>query len=144
MELTLTPWLIPALALLVGGVLGFLLGRLIPSPQKAREQRELDELKERFDSYQSEVVSHINTSANLLHKLSQTYQDVQEHLADSANRLAPDETSRQRMLGALTLEEGKNLRERLTPPKSHEAPKDYAPKEADEPGMLDEQFSVKR
>ena len=52
--------------------------------------------------------------------------------------------SRQRLLAALNTDESKAPRERLTPPKTNEAPKDYAPKEPDAPGTLDESFGLKR
>lgn len=143
MEHTLTPWLLPALALVAGIALGFIIARLLPGAAPTRAQRDLDELKERFDSYQSEVVTHFNTSASLLKKLTQSYTDVQDHLAQGANRLALDEPTRQRLLAALQSEEAAAPRERLTPPKSNEAPKDYAPKAPDAPGMLDESYGLK-
>lgn len=144
MEQTLTAWLLPALALLAGTAIGFLAARLLPNAAPSRTQRQLDELQERFDSYQSEVVTHFNTTAGLVKKLTQSYQEVQEHLSDGANRLALDELTRQRLLAALQSDDQPGPRERLTPPKSNEAPKDYAPKAADAPGTLDESFGLKR
>ena len=143
MEQSLTPWLMPALALIVGIVIGFIIARTVPSAAPSRTQRDLDELKERFDSYQSEVVTHFNTSASLLKKMNQSYHDVQDHLAQGAGRLALDEPTRQRLLAALQAEEANAPRERLTPPKSTLPPKDYAPKVDDGPGMLDETFGLK-
>ena len=71
------------------------------------------------------------------------YQEVQEHLSEGASRLALDELTRQRLLAALHADEAASPRERLTPPKSNEAPKDYAPKAPDAPGTLDETFGLK-
>ncbi len=48
-----------------------------------------------------------------------------------------------RLLAALQTDEGNEKRERLTPPKNNEMPKDYAPKSADVPGMLDESYGLK-
>ncbi|WP_068829556.1 YhcB family protein [Pseudomonas sp. BMS12] len=144
MEQSLTPWLLPAIALLAGVAIGFLVARLLPNAAPGRTQRQLDEMQQRFDSYQNEVVTHFNTTASLVRKLTQSYQEVQEHLSQGASRLAADELTRQRMLAALHAEDSKAPRERLTPPKSNEAPKDYAPKEPDEPGTLDETFGLKR
>lgn len=141
MEQSLTPWLLPAIALLAGVAIGFLAARLLPNTAPGRTQRQLDELQQRFDSYQSEVVTHFNTSASLVKKLTQSYQDVQEHLSQGAERLAVDEMTRQRLLAALNTEAP---RERLTPPRSNEAPKDYAPKEPDDLGTLNEGFGLKR
>ncbi|MCY1558626.1 hypothetical protein D9M68_955790 [compost metagenome] len=100
-------------------------------------------MQARFDAYQSEVVTHFNTTANMVKKLTQSYQDVQEHLSEGANRLALDELTRQRLLAALHADESSEKRERLTPPKNNEMPKDYAPKSADVPGMLDESYGLK-
>ncbi|RJG11879.1 DUF1043 family protein [Pseudomonas cavernicola] len=144
MEQTLLAWLLPALALLAGITIGFLVARLVPNAAPSRTQRQLDEIQERFDSYQSEVVTHFNTTANLVKKLTQSYQEVQEHLSEGANRLALDELTRQRLLAALHSDEQPGSRERLTPPKSAEVPKDYAPKAADAPGTLDATFGLKK
>jgi uncharacterized membrane-anchored protein YhcB (DUF1043 family) len=143
-EQTLTAWLLPTLTLLAGLAIGFVVARLLPSAAPNRTQRQLDELQERFDTYQREVVTHFNTTASLVKKLTQSYQEVQEHLSEGANRLALDEITRQRLLAALHPEEAGAPRERLTPPRSEEAPKDYAPKVPNEPGTLDVTFGLKK
>ena len=142
MEQSLTAWLLPALALLTGIAIGFLVARLLPNAAPGRTQRQLDDLQERFNSYQSEVVTHFNTTASLVKRLTQSYQDVQEHLSEGADRLALDEITRQRLLAALHSDDS-SPRERLTPPASNAAPKDYAPKSADSTGTLDEGFGLK-
>ena len=144
MEQSLTAWLLPALALLTGIAIGFLVARLLPNAAPSRTQRQLDDLQERFNSYQSEVVTHFNSTANLVKKLTQSYQDVQDHLAEGANRLALDEQTRQRLLAALHSEAPQPHRERLTPPHSSEPPLDYAPKTPNAPGMLDEHYGLKK
>ncbi|SDI43066.1 YhcB family protein [Pseudomonas panipatensis] len=144
MEQSLTAWLLPVIALFVGAAIGFLVARLLPSAAPNRMQRQMDDLQDRFDSYQREVVTHFNTTASLVKKLTQSYQDVQEHLSESAERLALDEQTRQRLMAALHTEDGyPERRERLTPPASNEAPKDYAPKPSDAPGTLDETYGLK-
>ena len=143
MEQTLTAWLLPAITLVAGIAIGFLIARLAPNAAPSRTQRQLDEIQERFDSYQSEVVTHFNTTANLVKKLSQTQLDVQQHLSDGANRLALDELTRQRLLATLHTEDSGEKRERLKAATHHEMPKDYAPKNADVPGMLDESYGLK-
>jgi uncharacterized membrane-anchored protein YhcB (DUF1043 family) len=142
-EQTLTAWLLPAITLVAGIAIGFLIARLAPNAAPGRTQRQLDEIQERFDAYQSEVVTHFNTTANLVKKLTQSHQDVQQHLSEGANRLALDELTRQRLLASLHAEDGGERRERLKPPASQEMPKDYAPKSADVPGMLDESYGLK-
>jgi uncharacterized protein len=142
-EQTLTAWLVPALTLVAGIAIGFLIARLAPNAVPNRTQRQLDEMQKRFDAYQSEVVTHFNTTANLVKKLSQTQLDVQQHLSEGANRLAQDELTRQRLLATLHASEGGEKRERLKAPAPQEMPKDYAPKSADVPGMLDESYGLK-
>lgn len=143
MEQTYTLWLLPVLALVVGLVLGFIGARLLPGAVPNSTQRRLDEMQERFDSYQSEVVTHFNTTAGLVKKLTQSYHEVQEHLTEGATRLALDELTRQRLLATLHSDAPLGPRERLTPPRSEEPPKDYAPKLPDSPGMLDEHYGLK-
>ncbi len=144
MEQSLTTWLIPALTLFGGAAIGFLIARLLSNHAPGNTQQQLDELQERFNNYQSEVVTHFNTSATLVKRLSQSYQDVQEHLALGADRLSLDELSRQRLLDALQQDSVQlGARERLTPPLSTEPPRDYAPKVEDQPGTLAESYGMK-
>ena len=144
MEQSLTTWLIPALTLLGGAAIGFLVARLYSSHAPGNTQQQLDELQERFNNYQSEVVTHFNTTATLVKRLSQSYQDVQEHLAVGADRLSLDELSRQRLLDAIQLDNSQpSARERINAPKSAEAPRDYAPKEEDQPGTLAASYGLK-
>ena len=144
MEQTLSAWLLPALALLAGVGIGFIIARLAPNTIPGRTQRQLDDLQERFDSYQNDVVTHFNTTASLVKKLTQSYQDVQEHLARGATRLALDEVTRQRLLAALQMDDSTPHNERLEPPAGY-VPRDYAPKsDANSPGTLAEDFGLKR
>lgn len=144
MEQSLTSWLLPVLALIIGLAGGFLIARLVPGAAPSKTQRQLDELQERFDNYQSEVVTHFNTTANLVRRLTQSYQDVQEHISQGADRLALDELTRQRLLNALHAEGPAPQRDRLTPPKTTEPPLDYAPKDAEDEGTLSEGYGLKQ
>ncbi|MGE4407690.1 YhcB family protein [Pseudomonas sp.] len=140
MEQTLATWLLPIVGLIAGIAIGYLVAR---SSAPNRTQRQVDDLQERFDTYQSEVVTHFNTTASLLRKLTNNYQDIQDHLSDGANRLALDEQTRQRLLASLHSEESNGARERLSSPTFTEPPKDYAPKNDDTPGTLHENFGLK-
>ncbi|KIH81883.1 YhcB family protein [Pseudomonas batumici] len=144
MEHSLLVWLLPTLALVAGVAIGFLIARLVPSAAPSSTQRQLDDIQERFDSYQNEVVTHFNSTASLVKKLSQSYQEVQDHLSEGANRLALDDLTRQRLLAALHADSVQSPRERLTPPRSQEPPRDYAPKAPNAPGMLDEHYGLKK
>lgn len=140
MEQTLATWLLPIVGVIVGIAIGFLVAR---NSAPTRTQRQVDDLQERFDTYQSEVVTHFNTTASLLRKLTSSYQDIQDHLSDGADKLALDEQTRQRLLAALHTEEPSTHRERLSSPAFTEPPKDYAPKSNDAPGTLHENFGLK-
>lgn len=145
MEHSLLVWLLPTLALVAGVAIGFLIARLLPNAAPSSTQRQLDDIQERFDSYQNEVVTHFNSTASLVKKLTQSYQEVQEHLAEGANRLALDEQTRQRLLASLHADAAVQApRERLTPPRNQEPPRDYAPKMPNSPGMLDEHYGLKK
>lgn len=145
MEHSLLVRLLPTLALVAGVAIGFLVARLLPNAAPNRTQRQLDDIQERFDSYQNEVVTHFNSTANLVKKLTQSYQEVQDHLADGANRLALDDITRQRLLAALNSDAPQTPRERLTPPRENqEPPRDYVPKTPNAPGMLDEHYGLKK
>jgi len=65
-EQTVTAWLIPALTLVVGIAVGFVLARLAPNAAPSRTQRQMDEMQARFEAYQNEVVTHFNTTASLV------------------------------------------------------------------------------
>lgn len=140
MEQTLATWLIPIAGVIAGIVIGYLIAR---NSAPNNTQRQADDLQERLDAYQSEVVTHFNTTASLLRKLTNSYQDMQDHLSEGANKLALDEQTRQRLLAALHSEETHTPRERLNSPTFTEPPKDYAPKGDDVPGTLDENFGLK-
>ncbi|SEJ15522.1 MULTISPECIES: YhcB family protein [unclassified Pseudomonas] len=145
MDYSLLVWLLPTIALIVGVAIGFFVARALPHAAPNSTQRQLDDVQERFDRYQNEVVTHFNSTANLVQKLSQSYQDVQEHLAEGADRLATDDLTRQRLLAALHPDALQAPRDRLTPPRTAaEPPRDYAPKAPNTPGMLDEHYGLKK
>lgn len=150
MEQSLPIWLIPALTLVAGVVIGLILARVMRGTAPGETQRQLFELQERFEDYQSEVVTHFNTTASLVKKLTQNYQDVQAHLATGADRLALDDATRERLLAGL-IDEPKT-QQRIKAPKDAEPtaaddlapPRDYVPKAEGEPGTLSEDYSAKR
>jgi len=147
-EQSLPIWLIPTLTLVGGIIIGVILARVLQRTAPGQTQRQLDELQERFDSYQSEVVTHFNTTANLVKKLTQNYQDVQEHLSVGAERLALDEVTRERLMASLV--DDAKPRERIRAPLDSqfdiatEPPRDYAQKKEGDPSMLAEGYGLKR
>lgn len=145
MENSLPIWLIPTLTLVGGIVIGVILARILQASSPKSTQSQLSELQERFDSYQTEVIDNFSTTAGLISKLTASYQNVQEHMLHSAERLAVDEQSREKLLACLT--DG-SIKERIAAPSQPskteelppEPPRDYAPKTEGEPGTLDENF----
>lgn len=145
MENSLPIWLIPTLTLVGGIIIGVILARILQASSPKSTQSQLSDLQERFDNYQNEVITNFSTTAELISKLTQSYQNVQEHMLHSAERLAVDEQSREKLLAFLT--DG-TIKERIAAPSQSnkqeellpEPPKDYAPKAEGEPGTLDENF----
>lgn len=149
METSENLWIAVVIALAVGFVVGIIVARLAPrisGGQSSSTQAQLESLQLRFEEYQQEVASHFNTTANLVTRLNRSYQDIQEHLGQAAVDLAPDDMTRQRLLAALEQEnEPQSSRERIEPVfDTLEPPRDYATKSEDGPGMLSEEFGVKR
>lgn len=169
---SLPVWLIPTITLVGGILIGVILARILQASSPQGAQQQLKELQERFDSYQKEVVSNFGVTAELFNKFNQSYQDVQEHLQHSAERLATDEKSRELLLAYLDQsghlqisppdveppqpEEDEQPEQAASEeqPSAQEAPeqqeqdveppKDYAPKQEGEPGTLDENFGLKK
>ncbi len=140
-------WFVGSLAFLAGILCGALVYHLL-SGAKSRSGRlesQLDELQQEFKEYQARVGDHFTTSAHLINKLTDTYRDVHEHLANGAEDLCKDEEVRNRLgdslLSSNALLSGKihKRRNERTPPL--EQPKDYAPKSGpDEQGALAEEY----
>ena len=79
MEQSYNIWLLLGLALVVGAIIGYFISRQVTASNPERTQQRLDELQQRFDDYQTNVVSHFSTTATLVNRLTQSYQDVQQH-----------------------------------------------------------------
>ncbi|MEZ2744163.1 YhcB family protein [Halopseudomonas bauzanensis] len=149
METSENLWIAIVIALAVGFIVGIIVARLAPrisGGQSSSTQAQLESLQLRFEEYQQEVASHFNTTASLVTRLNRSYQDIQEHLGQAAVELAPDDMTRQRLLAALEQENDPvSSRERIEPVfDTLEPPRDYATKTDEDPGMLSEEFGVKR
>ena len=163
MDNSIPVWLLPLLSFIVGIVVALLAVRLMRNSSPASTENKLDDLQQRFDSYQDEVVAHFSTTAELVNKLTENYQNVQEHLLQSAERLALDESTRQRLLNSLVdtkvLEQPREEPANTTAPAEKtsnspaqeeetqdtpQPPRDYANKAAGQVGTLDESFGLKK
>lgn len=142
-------WFVGSLAFLAGLLLGALLYHFL-SASKSRNGKledQLDEMQREFHEYQNRVGDHFTTTAHLINKLTDTYHDVHEHMANGAESLCEDEEVRNRLsdalLGSNAVMSGKITKRRNERTKPLEQPKDYAPKNApDEKGVLAEDFGV--
>ncbi|MFW9605073.1 MAG: YhcB family protein [Pseudomonas sp.] len=125
MEQSLSAWLLPAVALVVGVIIGYLLANV--RAMSANGGKRNDTLQQQFDAYQGDVVNHLNATAGLMQRLNQNLHDLQEHLSEGAAQLTPDEQTRQRLMVGLS-EPSYAPRERLPLTTARaEAPRDYAP-----------------
>ena len=142
-------WFVGSLAFLAGLLLGAFLYHLLSGSKNRNGKLEvqLNEMQQEFKEYQDKVGDHFTTTAHLINKLTDTYRDVHEHMANGAEDLCEDEEIRNRLsdalLGSNALMSGKINKRRNERTKPLEQPKDYAPKNSpDEKGVLAEDFGV--
>ncbi|OQX36461.1 MAG: hypothetical protein B0D91_09020 [Oceanospirillales bacterium LUC14_002_19_P2] len=128
--------------LLMGMVINHLLGGSRTGSSQLRKQ--LDKAEAELNEYKEKVADHFSTTAHLVNRMTESYRDVHEHMAASANELCTDELTRQRLNDALlssnTLLSG-NSDEKAS--QAVEAPKDYALKsDPEEAGTLADNFGL--
>ncbi len=147
-------WLISIVALVVGAVIGFLMGRSGGNNNRQQELSEqLESTQKELESYKEQVTGHFEKTAALVNNLTQSYQDVHEHLAKGAQGLCQP--------GAIDMALEPQVRNKLEQPseneeataaaaetpapeaESAEPPRDYAPKNPEEEGTLSETFGLK-
>ncbi len=103
MEESNSLWMIGSMAF-VGGILaGAILYRLVKggTPQQNRLEAQLRNMEDQFKDYQDKVSDHFSTTAHLVNKLTESYKDVNEHLAASSQYLCNDEVTKQRLSDSL-------------------------------------------
>ncbi|MGI9283669.1 MAG: YhcB family protein [Endozoicomonas sp.] len=142
-------WFVGSLAFLAGMAGGALLYHLLAGPRSDRGKMEnqLKDLEADFKQYQDSVADHFNTTAHLINKLTDSYKDVYEHMANSADVLCEDDSVKNKLSDSLisssALLSGQIPKRRTERTKPLEQPLDYAPKTApDEKGTLSEDFRV--
>ena len=69
--------------LVIGGAIGYYLGRLQQSASSAR----LEEVESEFDKYRKEVTEHFSETADRFHTIGLQYRDLYEHLAKGSAAL---------------------------------------------------------
>lgn len=140
-------WLSGILSFLVGALIGAILYKVFRSDAvKVRKlEGELQQLRHEHEDYQQRVHSHFYTSAELIHKLTDTYREVYRHMATSAQSLCPENISSQLSLSR----ENHDLlkKENDNPDQSElfeEPPRDYAQRrKPEEKATLAEDYGLK-
>lgn len=140
-------WIVTLVALGIGALIGFLLGRA--GGGSSREQELVDELdtaRSELDSYKRKVSEHFEQTAELVNGLTDHYRKVHQHLASSAETLCPELPAAAALQNELrpglnadipTVTDALDNSEQEELP---EPPRDYAPKKPDEAGTLSEEY----
>ncbi|WP_372742437.1 YhcB family protein [Neptunomonas sp.] len=149
-------WMIGIVALLIGALIGYLLGR---AGGNSGEKEQLDEAKQELEDYKTKVASHFEETADLVNKMTESYRGVYKHLATSAQTLCDADTARSiesSMTPQLTVQKEVIVEEpenstTADKPKANtdaekitnaEPPRDYAPKKPDQKGTLSESYGL--
>ena len=77
--------LLIAIGVIIGAALTKILNR---GPNPAELQQQLEDTQDQFASYQKEVGGHFQKTADLVNNLTNSYQEVHQHLSLGAQKLA--------------------------------------------------------
>lgn len=137
-------WLLGLVCLLGGIVIGAILYKFLRSDEVRIHQLEdqLQSLSDEYENYKKDVHAHFGDSAQLLNKLTESYKDVYQHLAQGARTLCPDYIATQITQAASTTSTVSQLEN--NPPRFNNEPKailspplDYAaPENRQAPSLL--------
>lgn len=137
------------LGVVVGASLLYMFNLMTSSNSSNRGNKlesQLQQTQNELNSYHESVNEHFNQTRDLVNKLTETYKDLNQHIATSAASLCDIETQQDAsdsLLAAESFVSGKQ--EESQSRDSIEAPKDYAPKkDPKEKGTLSEDFGVIR
>ena len=126
---------------LAGTIAGLFIGIFFAQRKGDFSQRQADlekqvlDMQQRQQSYQSEVSDHFQQTAQLLNQLTDSYKDVHTHLAKGAHLLAGAEAGASiKTLGSGQDEQASEQSQPLTPPL------DYA----ESGGTLSEDFGIEK
>jgi uncharacterized membrane-anchored protein YhcB (DUF1043 family) len=148
-------WIIGVVALAIGGLIGFLIGR---SDGDSNEKEKLEDVKQELESYKTQVAGHFEETADLVNKMTESYRGVYQHLATGAQALCDADTARSiessmtpqlnaqkeiEVEGAEEANPDKDIANEAETVAVTEPPRDYAPKQPDEEGTLSESYGLK-
>ena len=130
--------------LVIGCVVGAFIARLSMQRDSSNKelQQKLAETEKKFSDYQAQVTEHFLETSVRVNRLTHSYREVHEHLAQSASQLANPDISQQLLKAASgTLED--NSAVTLTDSDlSPTPPKDWAPRKDGDVGQLSENFGL--
>ncbi len=91
-----------AIGLVIGGLAGYYFGRLDDSGERKSVvlKHSLEETENNFQEYQQQVHQHFMKTGELVNAMTKTYQEVNNHLAESAKKLcaySPSEATQERL-----------------------------------------------
>ncbi len=145
-------FLVSCSTLIFGGIIGLIIGRASGSPEQRNQlQKDLDSTNRELNRYKEQVTDHFSRTAELVNNLTESYRDVHQHLAKSADSLCDGEPLLNRLeqpMPSNALEDSEdteNNSENVETSGSDavQAPKDYAPKpEPDAEGTLSENYGL--
>lgn len=148
-------WLTGITCLAVGLAAGLLLARIIKGDNPARVnelENRLQDLQRDQAEYRDQVSEHFNTTAELVHHMTESYRDVYQHLASGAQNLCTEDVAskllpagEQKMFASddeSSNDESNTNQSQAS--NSIEQPKDYAPKKSPGPGALSEEFGLEK
>ncbi len=115
--------------------------------------QKLADIEQGFQDYKNKVNDHFKQTAQLTHRMTETYRDIYDHLTTTANDLCDDETTciaiQDGLLSSAVLERHSDIRRikqdsDSKPLEQVMPPKDYAPKKPEEKGMFSDDFGIER
>lgn len=149
-------WAIGIVALAVGALFGYLLGRTGDSAVKQQKLTDqLQEAQRELNEYKDQVNGHFEKTAELVNSLTESYKAVHNHLAQGSEALCMGEHAPVKLEAgdstARLNDESQPVSEEEIPTVTDSAeeavvapPLDYAPKKPDEEGTLSESYGLKK
>lgn len=160
-----TIWIVAVVALAVGVLIGYLLGKSGGNEiNRKRLEEELNGSRVEMDRYKDEVTTHFEKTAALVNELTDQYRKVHQHLATGAQNLCPDQQAGRSLQSSLqpkleaTHYEGRldsatqaeavtqpsEIPDTATDTSAPEAPRDWAPKKPNDKGTLSDGYGLKK
>ncbi len=139
--------LIAIITLGVGGVIGYFAGRSSSSGNSVQEQK-VDNLQSEINEYKDSVANHFKQTATMINEMNDSYKSVVQHLAKGSQDLCDAGTAKDiesRLIPKLEPEQEEleaKAQQGSQKTTTTEPPRDYAPKQPDEVGVLSENYGI--